>query len=102
MFFTFVINWLYRFMLLPVPIVSSYDSFGLVTIFDLFMFTVFLSIFFLLVKFIINDSFDFKFYNTKKTDDSYSSEKPFVYKNIGNSMGDRILTRRMHREVNKK
>lgn len=99
MYFTFVLNWLYRFMLLPVPIVSSPDSYGLVTIFDLFMFTVFLSIFIILIKFIITDSFDFRF---KKSDDSYSSEKPFVYTNIGNSMGDRILARRMQREVNKK
>lgn len=58
MYFTYITNWVYRLMKIPVPLVVSEDIYGMVTVFDIFLFTVFLGVFFVLIKYLITDSFD--------------------------------------------
>lgn len=60
MYFEYMINWLYRSMQLPVPIVVSSDVIGVVTVFDIFMFTVYIAVFVILIRYIITDSLSFK------------------------------------------
>lgn len=70
MYFIYMIKWIYQAMLVPFPIVTSAKSYGLVTVFDLFMFTVYLGVAFVLIRFIITDNLSFKVGNE---DISYSS-----------------------------
>lgn len=81
MYFDYITNWLYRLMKVPVPLVASENVFGLVTVFDIFLFTVFLGVFIVLIKYLITDSFSLK---VGETDINYSSSAylPKSMKNI--------------------
>lgn len=105
MYFSYVFDWVYKVMQVPVPIVLSSNLYSLVTIFDVFMFTVYIAIFVILIRFIITDTLsfrvgnisDFSYHVTSKVDDKVSSETqiveaPKVYSN--NSVGGRILNRK--------
>lgn len=122
MYITYVFNWLYKIMQLPVPLVLSEDVFGLVTIFDIFMFTVYVAIFIILIRYIITDSLslDVGGYsinysssaylpkrlkkslskNDKDNNDSNSIKNIKVYSN--DSIGGRILNRKNLKSMNSK
>ena len=109
-------------MQLPVPLVLSEDVFGLVTIFDIFMFTVYVAIFIILIRYIITDSLslDVGGYsinysssaylpkrlkkslskNDKDNNDSNSIKNIKVYSN--DSIGGRILNRKNLKSMNSK
>ena len=74
MYFVQVCNWFYQCMQVPVPIVIFNDQVALVTIFDIFMFLVYLGIFIVLIKFIITGTLDFRVYNE---DFHYSTHSNF-------------------------
>lgn len=74
MYFIQVCNWFYQCMQVPVPIVIFNDQVALVTIFDVFMFLVYLGIFIVLMKFLITGSLDFRVYNE---DFHYSTHSNF-------------------------
>lgn len=71
MYFEYVTNWLYRLMKVPIPLVLSENIYGLVTIFDLFLFTVYLGVFIILIKYIMTDSLSL---NVGGVDINYSSD----------------------------
>lgn len=91
-------------MQIPVPLVLSADVYALVTIFDIFMFTVYIAIFIILIRFILTDTLsfrvgtlsDFSYHVKSKTKDNVSDvesvEAPKIYSN--NSIGGRILNRK--------
>lgn len=72
MYFDYMINWIYRTMQLPVPIVTAPNVYGLVTIFDIFMFTVYIAVFIILIRYIITDELSFKVGSPE--DISYNSD----------------------------
>lgn len=74
MYFVQVCNWFYQFLLIPVPISIYPGQVALITIFDIFMFFVYLGIFITLIKFIITGSLDFRVYNE---DFHYSTKSNF-------------------------
>ena len=61
-------------MQVPVPIVVFNNQVTLVTIFDIFMFSVYLGIFIILIKYIMTGTLDFKVY---KEDIHYSTNSYF-------------------------
>ena len=71
MYFDYMVNWLYRVMQVPVPLVVSQNVYGLVTVFDLFLFTVYLGLFFVLLKYMITDTLSL---NAGGVDINYSSD----------------------------
>lgn len=70
MYFDFMLNWIYRVMQLPVPIVTAPNVYGLVTIFDIFLFTVYIAVFIILIRYIITDNLSLK---VGEVDINYSS-----------------------------
>ena len=74
MYFVQVCNWFYQCMQVPVPIVIFNNQVTLVTIFDNFMFLVYLGIFITLLNFIITGTLDFNVYGE---DFHYSSGSSF-------------------------
>lgn len=74
MYFVQICNLFYRCMQVPVPIVVFNNQVTLVTIFDIFMFTVYLGIFITLIKYIMTGTLDFKVY---KEDFHYSTKSSF-------------------------
>lgn len=110
MYFSYVFAWVYKVMQVPVPIVLSSDLYSLVTIFDIFMFTVYIAIFVILIRFIVTDTLslrvgsvsDFSYHSTSKVNDKVSietqnTEIPKVYSN--NSVGGRILNRKTLKDM---
>jgi len=59
MYITYMFNWLYDILQLPVPIVLSDNIYSMVTIFDLLMFSIYIAIFIILIRYIITDSLSF-------------------------------------------
>lgn len=86
MYFEYVTNWLYRLMKVPVPLVLSENIYGLVTVFDLFLFTVYLGVFIILIKYLITDSLSF---NVGGVDINYSSDA-YVARQYRNSVKSNI------------
>lgn len=80
MYFQYILNWFYRLMKVPVPLVLSDSVFGLVTVFDLFLFTVYLGVFIILIKYLITDSLSL---NVGGVDVNYSSNA-YLPRNIRN------------------
>lgn len=80
MYFEYVTNWLYRLMKVPVPLVLSENVYGLVTVFDLFLFTVYLGVFIILIKYLITDTLSL---NVGGVDVNYSSNA-YLPKNMKN------------------
>lgn len=81
MYFKYVVNWFYRLMKVPVPLVLSKDVYGLVTVFDIFIFTVYLGVFIILIKYLITDTLSL---NVGGVDVNYSSSSylPKHLKNV--------------------
>ena len=108
-------NWLYKVMQIPVPLVLSNNVYALVTIFDIFMFTFYLGIFIVLIRFMVTNNLSFRvggfsdfsyspnFNSIKKCDTSLeadsSNENIKVYSN--DSVGGRILNRKILNEMKK-
>ena len=86
MYFSYMINWLYRVMQVPVPLVVSNNIFGLVTVFDLFLFTVYLGVFIVLIKYIITDTLSL---DVGGVDINYSSDA-YVARHYRNSLSNNI------------
>lgn len=80
MYFQYMINWLYRLMKVPIPLVLSENVYGLVTVFDLFLFTVYLGVFIILIKYLITDTLSL---NVGGVDVNYSSNA-YLPKNMRN------------------
>lgn len=109
MYFNYVFAWVYKVMQVPVPIVLSSDLYSLVTIFDIFMFSVYIALFIILIRFIITDTLsfrvgtvsDFSYHVNSKTKENVSDvesvEAPKVYSN--NSVGGRILNRKTLKDM---
>lgn len=70
MYINYMSNWIVKVLQIRIPLVLSQEVVYLVTIWDLFMLTVFLGIFIILIKYIITDSIDIKLGDT---DINYSS-----------------------------
>lgn len=98
MYFQYVVNWLYRCMQVPVPIVVSNNVYGLVTIFDLFLFTVYLGVFIVLIKYLITDNIDIKLGDT---DVNYSSSS-YITKQYNRSLSNYIKANTNRRIVSDK
>lgn len=86
MYFEYVTNWLYRLMKVPVPLVLSENIYGLVTVFDLFLFTVYLAVFIILIKYLITDTLSL---NVGGVDINYSSDA-YVARQYRNSVKSHI------------
>lgn len=86
MYFDYVVNWLYRVMQVPVPLVVSENIYGLVTIFDIFLFTLYLGVFIVLIKYLITDTLSF---NVGGQDISYSSNS-YITRQYRNSANNHI------------
>lgn len=86
MYFEYVTNWLYRLMKVPIPLVLSENVYGLVTIFDLFLFTVYLGVFIVLIKYMITDSLSL---NVGGVDINYSSDA-YVARQYRNAVSNHI------------
>ncbi len=86
MYFEYVTNWLYRLMKVPIPLVLSENVYGLVTVFDLFLFTVYLGVFIILIKYLITDSLSL---NVGGVDLNYSSDA-YVARQYRNSVSNHI------------
>lgn len=109
MYISYMFNWLYKVMQIPVPLVLSNNVYALVTIFDIFMFTFYLGIFIVLIRFMVTNNLSFRvggfsdfsyspnFNIIKKGDTSLeadsSNENIKVYSN--DSVGGRILNRKI-------
>ena len=78
MYFVQICDWFYQCMQVPVPIVIFNNQVALVTIFEIFMFLVYLGIFFTLLKFIITGTLDFNVYGE---DFHYSTGSNFNSRN---------------------
>lgn len=59
MYITYMFNWLYDILQLPVPLVLSDNIYFMVTIFDLLMFSIYIAIFIILICYIITDTLSF-------------------------------------------
>lgn len=70
MYINYMSDWIVKILQIRIPLVLSQEVVYLVTIWDLFMLTVFLGIFIILIKYIITDSIDIKLGDT---DINYSS-----------------------------
>jgi len=81
MYFDYVINWTYRAMQIPVPLVVSENVYGMVTVFDIFLFTVYLGVFIFLIKYLITDRLDFR---VGRTDITYTSNS-YIPKHLRNT-----------------
>lgn len=68
MYFQYIVNWFYRLMNVPVPLVLSRDVYSMVSVFDIFLFLVYLGVFVILIKYLITDSL-----NLGATNINYSS-----------------------------
>lgn len=122
MYISYVFNWLYNIMQVPFPLVASDSVFGLVTVFDLFLFSVYCGIFIVLIRYMVTDNLSLKVGDI--TDFSYSSsaylptrirqikrktdssiEKSDSSKNVkihsNNSIAGRILNRKVIKSMNK-
>lgn len=88
MYFNYIVNWFYRLMKVPVPLVLSKNVFGLVTVFDIFLFTVYIGVFIILIKYLITDSLSLK---VGGVDVNYSSNAylPRNIRNIRRKMKDK-------------
>ena len=78
MYFNYIVNWIYRAMKMPVPLIVSENVYGLVTVFDIFLFSVYLGVFIILIKYLITDRLDF---HIGKTDINYTSNS-YMSKNL--------------------
>lgn len=86
MYFEYVINWLYRLMKVPVPLVLSENVFGLVTVFDIFLFTVYLAVFIILIKYLLTDTLSL---NIGGIDINYSSDA-YIARHYRSSMAKHL------------
>lgn len=98
MYFEYMINWLYRCMKVPVPLVLSENVYGLVTVFDLFLFTVYLGIFIVLIKYIITDTLSL---NVGGVDINYSSDA-YITRQYRNSVNNYIKKSNERKTVSEK
>lgn len=70
MYINYMSDWIIKILQIRIPLVLSQEVVYLITIWDIFMLTVFLGIFIILIKYIITDSIDIKLGDT---DINYSS-----------------------------
>lgn len=100
MYFDYMVNWIYRAMQLPVPIVTAPNVYGLVTIFDIFMFTVYIGVFIILIRYLITDELSLRVGSPE--DISYSSDM-YMNKKIQERISSRIANKRKVNDyINKK
>lgn len=97
MYFDYMINWIYRTMQLPIPIVTSPNVYGLVTIFDIFMFTVYVSVFIILIRYILTDELNFRVGSPE--DISYNSDM-YIAKQFRED-STKFMTRAKERKANR-
>ena len=97
MYFVQICNWFYQCMQVPVPIVIFNNQVALVTIFDIFMFLVYLGIFFTLLKFIITGTLDFNVYGE---DFHYSTGSNFNSRNTRSKNESNRKYTRVTKELN--
>lgn len=115
MYITYMFNWLYDILQLPVPLVLSDNIYSMVTIFDLLMFSIYIAIFIILIRYIITDNLSFSVggYSMNYSSNAYlpnnirKSKKDFGVKtdkvkvHSNNSIGGRILNRKLIKSMNK-
>lgn len=124
MYISYLFNWLYKVMQIPVPLVLSNEIYALVTIFDIFMFTLFIGIFIVLIRYLITNNLSLRvgsmsdFSYSPKFNSSYKSD--VAIENIedtsvqssktrtvrrqnfsNNSIGGRIINQKRQVEANK-
>lgn len=98
MYFDYMINWLYRVMQVPVPLVVSQNIYGLVTVFDLFLFTVYLGLFVVLLKYMITDTLSL---NVGGVDINYSSDA-YIARHYRDSVENHIKNSNRKKEATTK
>lgn len=113
MYLTYMFNWLYDILQLPVPLVLSKDIYSMVTIFDLLMFSIYIAIFIILIRYIITDNLSFSVggYSMNYSSNAYlpnkikNNKKDSIKNNVkvhsNNSIGGRILNRKAIKSMNK-
>lgn len=105
MYISYVFSWLYKIMLLPVPLVLSDDVYYLVTIFDLFMFTVYIAIFIILIRYLITDNLSINIggYSMNYSSSAYLPSQINSHRNKMRKVKNRIKKEKIEiKKVNKK
>lgn len=102
MYISYLFNWLYKVMQIPVPLVLSNEIYALVTIFDIFMFTLFIGIFIVLIRYLITNNLSLRvgsmsdFSYSPKFNSSYKSD--VAIENIEDTSVQSFKTRTVRRQ----
>ncbi|MBR5227690.1 MAG: hypothetical protein IKV94_03540 [Clostridia bacterium] len=104
MYIEYVFNWLYKIMLLPFPLVLSNEVFYLVTILDLFMFSVYVAIFIILIRYILTDTISFEIggYSINYSSSAYLPSHILSNRNKKREIKERIKKERTRKFKNEK